>query len=576
MTRSYSSGGSPVAAPLFIALVAAGLDVSAQANPVAPPSAGALGNQLNQELPQRLPSRPIDIPLQDNATQPPVDTQDANLTVRLERVRFDGAQVLSDAQLQRAVLPWLGRDLTLAELRTMMAAVEQLYQLHGYLAVSVVLPVQTMLDGELRLLVTVGRYQQPVVNTAGEREQAFLNALVVRATCKQACDGQTLIETAQVDRALYLVNDLPGVSARGTLKAGHLPATSAFGVNVAPIKRVGGYLDLNNFGNAYTGREVLNAGVQLTSALLVGDQLTLDGVSSLEALQHATGLQQVSANYSLPIGTLGTRFGGGFSHFEYRLNQQFEPLDAHGQADTANAWVSHPLWLSHKGRVDVRLTHEQSRYVDEQLRYARARDVDTTTLDVSGTLYGNRKIAGWRLSTTMGALTYHDPLDQMFDSATRKSAGHFTRQRLDAFGLMGLDYNWAVYGALRTQVSNRNLDSAQGFVMGGANGVRAFNSNAASVDEGWQASLEMRYQRPALGLQWTAAGFYDAAQGRVNRNAWGAGSDAQLRLSGAGVYLAGAQDQQYSVRLTYAQRLRDNLDADVGSDQLWLSLTRFF
>lgn len=55
------------------------------------------------------------------------------------------------------------------------------------------------------------------------------------------------------------------------------------------------------------------------------------------------------------------------------------------------------MWLSHKGRVDVRLTHEQSRYMDEQLRYARARDVDTTTLDVSGTLYGNRQIAGWRL-----------------------------------------------------------------------------------------------------------------------------------------------------------------------------------
>lgn len=576
MTRSYSSGGPTVAAPLFIALVAASLGVSAQANPVAPPSAGSLGNQLNQEPIRRLPSRPIDTPLHNNAAQPPVDAQDATTTVRLEHVRFDGAQVLSEDELQRAVQPWLQRDVTLAELHSMMAAVEQLYQVRGYLAVSVVLPVQTMQEGELRLLVTVGRYQPPSVITQGPREQPFLNALVVGATCKQACDGQTLIETAQVDRALYLVNDLPGVSARGTLKAGDLPATSAFGVNVAPIKHVGGYLDMNNFGNTYTGREVFNTGVQFNSALLVGDQFTLDGVSSLEALQHATGLQQLSANYSLPIGTLGTRLGGGFSHLEYRLNQQFETLDAHGRADTANAWVSHPVWLSHKGRIDVRLTHEQSRYVDEQLRYARARDVDTTTLDVSGTLYGNRQIAGWRLSTTMGALTYHDPLDQMFDSATRKSAGHFTRHRLDAFGLMGLDYNWELYGAFRGQVSNRNLDSAQGFVMGGPNGVRAFNSNAASVDEGWQASLELRYQRPALGLQWTAAGFYDAAQGRVNRNAWGAGSDAWLRLSGAGVYVAGTQAQQYSVRLTYAQRLRDNLDADVDSDQLWLSLTRFF
>ncbi|NCE91745.1 hypothetical protein DK871_16920 [Pseudomonas sp. L13] len=576
MTRSHTLGGPPVAAPLFIAFVAASLGVSAQANPAAPPSAGSLGNQLNQEPIPRLPSSPIDTPSQGNATQPPIDTPDATATVRLERVRFDGAQALSEDELQRAVQPWLERDLTLAELHAMMAAVEQLYQVRGYLAVSVVLPVQTMQEGELRLRVTVGRYQPPSVVTQNPREQAFLNALVVRATCKRACDGQTLIETAQVDRALYLVNDLPGVSARGTLKAGDLPATSAFGVNVAPIKRVGGYLDMNNFGNAYTGREVLNAGAQLNSALLVGDQFTLDGVSSLQALQHATGLQQVSAKYSLPIGTLGTRLGSGFSHLEYRLNQQFESLDAHGQADTASVWVNHPMWLSHKGRVDVRLTHEQSRYMDEQLRYARARDVDTTTLDVSGTLYGNRQIAGWRLSTTLGALAYHDPLDQLLDSTTRKSAGHFTRHRLDAFGLMGLGYHWELYGALRSQVSNRNLDSAQGFVMGGPNGVRAFDSNAASVDEGWQASLEVRYQRPALGLQWTAAGFYDVAQGRLNQNAWGAGSDTRLRLSGAGVYVAGTQAQQYSVRLTYAQRLRDNLDTDVGSDQLWLSLTRFF
>jgi hemolysin activation/secretion protein len=565
-----------VAAPGLFACLAASIGLSAHANPMVPPSAGSLGNQLNQESTRNLPSKPAEAPLQDTSTEPPPEAQDATATVRLERVRFEGALLLSEAELQNAVVPWTHRDVTMADLRAMMVAVEHRYQQRGYLAVSVVVPVQEMRDDELALLVTVGRYQQPSVTSHTARAQPFLHELVLRATCGQACDGQVPIESAQVDRALYLINDLPGISARGTLKAGSLPGTSLLDVNVAPIKKLAGYIDLNNHGNLFTGREVLGAGAQLNSSLLTGDQFSLNAVSSLEALGHATGLQQVSSSYSLPVGAFGTRLGGGYSHLEYRLNQQFEKLDAHGKADNANAWISHPLWLSPRGRVDVRLTHEQSGYADEQLRFERKRDVNTTTLDVSGNLYGDRQIVGWRLSSAFGSLTYHNPFDQFLDDATRRSAGHFTRHRFDAFGLKGLGHNWELYGALRGQLTNRNLDSSQGFVMGGPNAVRAFDSNTSSVDEGWQASLELRYPYQAFGMQWSAAGFYDAAQGRVNRHAWGVGNDARVRLSGAGAYLAGTLSQQYSVRLTYAQRLQDNLAESVDSDQLWLSLSTSF
>lgn len=113
-----------------------------------------------------------------------------------------------------------------------------------------------------------------------------------------------------------------------TLKAGALPGTSH-------------YVGANNHGNTHIGRIQLNAGVALNSSLVIGDQMTMDGVTNGEALEHHTGVQHTA------LVTDCRSVLGGYSCLNYVLNGAFEPLDAEGDSDTYSAFVSHPLWLSH-------------------------------------------------------------------------------------------------------------------------------------------------------------------------------------------------------------------------------------
>jgi hemolysin activation/secretion protein len=262
-----------------------------------------LGSELKQD-----PVKPGErlLPVERDLIKPKAPAADgavsAPATTRVSRVLFEGAQAMPRPALDAAVAPWLNRAVTLADLRSMTVAVEQLYAQRGFLAVRVLIPQQHMQGGALTLHVIEGRYAPPKVNTATLREQAPLQRMVEHATCQAPCAEPSYVMSAEVDRALYLLNELPGIAAAATLKAGELPGTTLLDVDVAPIKHVSGYVGANNHGNRHTRRNQLNAGVALNSLLAVGDQLTLDGVSSTEALKHHTGLQQYGLGYNLPVG----------------------------------------------------------------------------------------------------------------------------------------------------------------------------------------------------------------------------------------------------------------------------------
>ena len=544
------------------------------------PNAGSLGGQLQQDQPRpgerRLPSEGEEVkPESSTATQP----AEPAATIRVARVIFQGAQAMSPDSLETVVQPWLNRDVTLMDLRQMTVAIEQLYARQGFLAVRVLIPKQAMQNGALTLSVVEGRYMPPKVTTADEREQARLQRLVEQATCQAPCTDPSYVMSAEVDRALYLLNELPGISAKGTLKAGDLPGTTLLDVEVAPIKRFSGYVGANNQGNAYTGRNQISAGVGVNSLLAIGDQITLDGVTTTEALQHHTGLQQFAVGYGLPVGDYGSRVGASYSQLNYVLNGPFVPLHAEGDSKTYSAWVSHPLWLSHMGRLEARGQYDYSDFSDRYLNTLdRTRNTQTTTAGLSGYRFWDNSVAGFSLNSTVGRLHYGDPFDQWVDKQTRHSQGSFFKQRLDGYWQQTLAPQWSAYASVRTQLTNDNLDSSQSMFLGGPYGVRAFNSDSTSVDQGIQGTLELRHSPLLWNIPVTAAAFYDRAEGRVNRHGWSSNpdSDARLRMDGAGVYVKANFARQYSVGLTYAQPLSDNLTTSQHANRVWLDASMSF
>ncbi|MFL1553509.1 ShlB/FhaC/HecB family hemolysin secretion/activation protein [Pseudomonas sp. D47] len=544
------------------------------------PSAGSLGNQLQQDSVKSLDrsqTEGADL-LKTTAVATDVVTTTAT-TIRVKKIVFESVQGVPISEVEAAATPWLNRDVTLADLRRMTVAIEQLYGQRGFLAVRALIPQQSMQDGVLSVRVVEGRYAPPQVKAGNSREQAALQHFVESATCKAPCSDASYVMSSQVDRALYLINDLPGVSAAGTLKAGELAGTTLLDIQAAPIKRVSGYVGGNNHGNTHTGRNQLYTGVALNSALKVGDQFTLDGVTTIEALERHTGLQQYALGYSLPVGFNGTRVGGSYMHLNYVLNGAFEPLDAKGDSDIYSAWVSHPIWLSHGGRLEVRGGYEYSKFNDRLLKLLdRDRDTQSTTAELSGYCFWDDSVAGFSFKSTLGLLRYDDATDKSIDHQTRKSQGQFFKQRIDGYWQQALAPQWSAFVLLRTQLSDSNLDGSQSLLLGGPGGVRAFNADSTSVNLGAQGALELRHNSQLWSQNLTMAGFYDRAEGRINRNSWASNpeSDARLRLEGAGAYINFNVAQKYNARLTYARALFDNLASSQSANRVWFDVSMAF
>ncbi|MFW8695320.1 hypothetical protein ACOI9Y_32635, partial [Mesorhizobium japonicum] len=110
---------------------------------------------------------------------------------------------------------------------------------------------------------------------------------------------------------------------------------------------------------------------------------------------------------------------------------------------------------------------------------------------------------------------------------------------MDGYWQQSLAPNWSAFASLRTQLTDSNLDSSQSLLLGGPGGVRAFNADSTSVNQGAQGTLELRHNRLLWDQNLTVAGFYDRAEGRVYSYslANSPDSDSRLRLEGAGAYV---------------------------------------
>ena len=99
-----------------------------------------------------------------------------------------------------------------------------------------------------------------------------------------------------------------------------------------------------------------------------------------------------------------------------------------------------------------------------------------------------------------------------------------------------------------SQLASKDLDGSEQFVLGGANGVRAYPQGEASGDSGYQATAELRYATPVPDL--TLAAYVDWGEVELSK------SYGQHRgLAGWGLGLQYAKADDYYMRLDYARKL---------------------
>ena len=547
---------------------------------VVPPDAGQLLNEQRRTTPPPPPERG------DNLVQAPLpaEAEDGAFKARIERVRFSGDEDLVEAAvLQELVADARGRELTHAQMRALAQRVSAQLQARGYLLARAYLPSQDLSDGELEIAILAGRLQ-----SAPGRVQVLADDPVLAARLGAIADAALppgAVRNDQLERALLLINDVPGVHARATLDKGAEPGTSRMLVSAESGRRWAAGATLDNFSNRYTGQWRRGVWASLNRPLQREDLL---GVS----LNDSGGSRVLGVNYSLGLGARGWRANLAASWMDYEVGGEFKPLELSGDARTFSAGVSYPLLRSRERNLWFSTDVEQRRLTDEALgQTLRERRVDKVTAMLSGGAWDDWMGGGYNgmhVGVVSGDLDLGNAIDRQADAASARTAGSFTKLlwRVERSQSLPRLPDWGLYLGANGQVGSKNLDSSEKFLLGGPTGVRGTAVGEASGDSGWLVNAELRRDlRLADGVRAQALLFVDHGHVRQHIDPWPgsvlpwAGNQYELSSVGLGLNVQG---ERWALRSAWAHRLGDNPGRSAGGfnadgrkrDQyLWLQLS---
>jgi hemolysin activation/secretion protein len=448
--------------------------------------------------------------------------------VRITVSKFDieGNTSIATDDLQDVLTDQLGRQLSLSDLKNAASRLTALYRERGFLVARAYLPVQDVQGGKVKILILEGNIAQlQLRNTSSlsdERARVFLD---------QAVAGNA-IRSDQIDRALLLLNDVPGVGAvRATLQPGASVGTSDLVVDVEPGPRVAGSVGLDNYGSRYTGEKRLSGTFYINNLIGIGDQTVVGGLLSDRKLGYGR------VGYSVPVGGNGLRIGTFFSSTKYELAREFAVLDAHGTAKNLSIYATYPLVRTQRANLTSSASLETRRLSDRIDAIGTANDKKARVfgLGLSGTYRDD--LAGGGLSTfdvsaNFGKLSIESPVALAIDGISAKTNGAYKKVFITGNRMQRISDTDALWLALSAQWASKNLDSSEKFVLGGASGVRAYPQGEGIGDQGYLASVEYRHNF-SEALQ--AALFYDTGSVSVNREVFDSAASNKRTLSGMGL-----------------------------------------
>lgn len=487
----------------------------------------------------------------------------------VKAIRIEGNTLFDTATLHALVAEGEGKRLTLPQLGELAARITDYYHRHGYPLARAIIPAQTISDGVLVIRVIEARYGKIELDN-----RSRVNAPLLQATLAPLQSGQPIAEQ-EMNRALLLLSDIPGVEISAILKPGETVGTSDLLVEAAPSPTVIGNVRLDNYSNRYLGSVRLGGWVSLINPLHHGDVLSANLLSS------GSGLAYGRVSYETLLNGRGTRVGGAYSALRYELGDTLTSLDAHGTAKIGSLWAKHTLM---RGK-EINL-YAQLEYDDKQLRdridtteTRTDRHLDNWVLGLSGDLRGPLLSGGintWSLSWTSGHLGFDDADAQAADAATARTQGRFSKWNATFSRLQNLTPKDALYITAAAQWADANLDSAEKLTVGGPYTVRAYDMGAASGDTGYLGTVELRHQLGALaGGQWQVLAFVDSAHVTVNEKPWVAGTN-NATLTGAGLGLNWISSSGWNVKAHIASRLGSTpeLVSSTATTRGWLEISK--
>lgn len=461
--------------------------------------------------------------------QPEVAAQPENAAVSfmLNSVKVDGSTVFSVDQLQGVAAEYVGKNVTLATLKTIAAKITAQYRNQGYILSKAIVPPQNVQGGAVTIQVVEGYIEDVVYQGAEQQNQSVLQGFAEKIKASRP------LKNADLERYLLLMDDMVGIKARGVLSA----SPEASGASVLTValdyKQIEGDVSVDNRGSRFLGMWEGGVNVAANSLLGQSEQMRARTIHSLEFEE----LHYYEAAYQHPFGAEGTVVRAQSSYTETNPGAALEPFDIQGENVAFSIEALHPFLR----------TRQENLYAGGGFRY---RDANTDALstelydDHIRAVYANLAydmLDGFdavnrldvELSQGLDFMGANDASDNISrsngENVYTKAFAQYTR-------LQPLDEHYSWYVGVTGQVSSEPLLASEEFTVGGINYGSGYDPAELSGDHGFAARAEYRYSDnlpEQYGSIYQLYAFYDG--GKIYNEDALLGEAKQASLVSAGV-----------------------------------------
>jgi hemolysin activation/secretion protein len=511
---------------VVLGILVSGISFAASAQAPPPsvvPNAGQIERQFVPEPQPRATTGAIVVPETAEGAAPSTD----EVKFVLRQIDIVGAESISAAELAGFHQPLIGQQIGLSDLHALARRITAHYRNTGYLLSQALVPAQNIEDGKARIQVIEGYVAEFEIRGVAATEYPLIATYAKKVLATRPIDAVTL------ERYLLLMNDLAGITVRGTLA----PAKDKSGASTllldVSVQRISGGATVDNRSGNSLGpwRTMLDA--QANSLLTANDRTTLRAITSWDQKLNyfAFGHEQTFGREGGKIGlTLGVVRSQPIERFFIALNQESE-------SDSLVLNYSYPVIRSRAQNLSVRASlgsHDGKTKIfnvvetEDHIRSARL----GFTWDYADALGG----------VNLADVEYSQGIDGLGasrngDPTLSRALGRVDYRKLNAYlaRVQTLSARWSILAAVSAQQAYTDLLSSELFSLGGDQFGRGFDPSELVGDHGIASKLELRYgvRQPIAGIAgFMLYGFRDF--GQVRQKTPQPGSDARESLSSWG------------------------------------------
>jgi hemolysin activation/secretion protein len=499
----------------------------------------------------------------------PETSADTKPLFQLRGISLAGARAIPSDQLVRIYQPYLGKEVSQADLAAIAAAISDFYRAAGFHLSRAIVPPQDIRDGRVRLQVIEGSIMEAALS-GDAAEQFGIRPLLdpVLAECPS--------RLATLERQLLLINGRPGVHIADTALEEVGSATGQFRL-VVYVKTWHIYTSfgLDNLGSSSVGPWQSYATGAFNSYLAPGDTLAVN-LSTTPGDPRELAFGRLS--YDVPVGTDGMRIGASALYSEARPGDDRRLYNDNTRTDSFELRASIVPLQSQRSALTLT---------------AAAGFSNVSERDVFGPIYNDHirtvsLTSDYRLRDSFGGnnyftLTWRQGLDILGAShpgdnflSRDGASGNFSVMDAWFTRYQALSDAWSVKIAAAGQIASGPLFTSQQFYLGGAAFGRGYGSAEISGDNGVAGSLELRFDQRLNFHHLTSYqlyGFVDA--GAAWNDGYSYADGLALTSAGAGVrfFLGGDLQADIAVAFPLSYRAPDNSSR---SARLLFSLSNAF